>query len=81
MSVPLNYCNIADLPDEISTDEYEPKFINIEERNGDGDELLIELYKERSFLYDKNNISFKDRSMKQKAWIEMSKIMKTNYGE
>lgn len=91
MSNPLNYCNIADLkqertiddmiadlPDEISTD-YDPKFIDIEVKNGD--ELLIELYKERPFLYDKSNISFKDLLMKQSAWIEISKIMKTNYGE
>jgi len=81
MSDHLNYCNIiADLP-EISTDNNcEPACINIEEKSGD--ELLIELYRERPFLYDKSNVNFKDCIMKQNAWIEISKIMiQINCGE
>ncbi|XP_066596989.1 uncharacterized protein [Prorops nasuta] len=41
----------------------------------DGDELLIDLYKERSFLYDKRNRNFKDIIMKTNAWTEISRIM------
>ncbi|XP_025262590.1 uncharacterized protein LOC105257020 isoform X1 [Camponotus floridanus] len=77
MSDHLNYCNtIANLSDKISTDcnnGCESASIDIEEKSGD--ELLIELYRERPFLYDKNNTSFKDCLMKQNAWIEISKIM------
>lgn len=85
MSDHFNYCNIiTDLPDEISTNDWddgcEPAYVNIEEKKGD--ELLIELYRERPFLYDKSNASFKDCLMKQNAWIEISKIMiQINCGE
>jgi len=83
MSDHLNYCNtIADLSDKISTDcdnGCESASIDIEEKSGD--ELLIELYRERPFLYDKNNTSFKDCLMKQNAWVEISKIMTQINGE
>ncbi|KYN07874.1 hypothetical protein ALC62_01152, partial [Cyphomyrmex costatus] len=36
---------------------------------------LLELYRERPFLYDKSNINFKDCLMKQNAWLEISKTM------
>lgn len=74
----INYCNItADVSDEVSdevrTDDWNDESVIIEEKTGD--EFLIELYRERSFLYDKSNINFKDCLMKQNAWIELSKIM------
>lgn len=71
MSDHLKYCNISDSSVEINTEDYTD--INIEEKKGD--ELLIELYRERTFLYDKSNINFKDCLMKQNAWLEISKIM------
>ncbi|XP_066602121.1 uncharacterized protein [Prorops nasuta] len=40
-----------------------------------GDELLIELFKERPYLYDKSNINFKDSIMRNNAWVEISTIM------
>ncbi|XP_077273371.1 uncharacterized protein LOC143903554 isoform X2 [Temnothorax americanus] len=47
-----------------------------------GDEFLIELYRERSFLYDKRNANFKNTLMKQNAWNEISKTMiETNCGD
>lgn len=85
MSDHINYCNsIADLSDEISTDDCDngciPASVDIEEKSGD--KLLIELYRERPFLYDKSNASFKDCLMKQNAWIEIFKIMtQTNCSE
>lgn len=85
MSDHLNYCNtMVDLSNEINIEDWnnncEFASVNIEEKNGD--ELLIELYRERSFLYDKNNGNFKDSLMKQNAWIEISKIMtQTNCSE
>lgn len=84
MSDHSSYCNIiTDLSEETSTTDYENindwnngcelLHDNLEEKSGD--ELLIELYRERPFLYDKSNASFKDSLMKQNAWIEISKIM------
>lgn len=40
-----------------------------------GEELLIELYKDRPCLYDQKDPNFKDISVKQSAWDEISKIM------
>ncbi|XP_025155200.1 uncharacterized protein LOC112588710 [Harpegnathos saltator] len=46
------------------------------------DDFLIELYRERPFLYDKRNSNFKDTLMKQNAWNEISKTMiQTNCGD
>ncbi|KYN21990.1 hypothetical protein ALC57_05625 [Trachymyrmex cornetzi] len=54
--------------------------IIIEEKNGD--KFLIALYRERSFLYDKKNVNFKDTLMKENAWNEISKTMiATNCGD
>lgn len=51
----------------------------VEERNGD--EFLIELYRERPFLYDKKNQNFKNILIKENGWKEISKIMiSINYG-
>lgn len=83
MSDHLNYCKMTDLSNEISIDDWDDNCTlthNIDEKKGD--ELLIELYRERPFLYDKSNASFKDCLMKENAWIEISKIMiETNCGE
>ncbi|KAL6266180.1 hypothetical protein P5V15_003040 [Pogonomyrmex californicus] len=85
MSDHLNYCTTtAGLSDTIDTNDWndsdESANINIETKNDD--ELLIELYRERPFLYDKSNVNFKDALMKQNTWIEISKIMiETNCGE
>lgn len=40
-----------------------------------GDDYLIELYRERKFLYDKKDRDFKDNEMKNNAWEEISTIM------
>lgn len=40
-----------------------------------GDEYLIELYRERRFLYDKRHRDFKDNELKKTAWEEISSIM------
>lgn len=79
MSDHLHYCKInTDLLDW--NDDCESTNINIEEKSGD--ELLIELYRKRPFLYDKSNANFKNCLMKQNAWIEISKIMtETNCGK
>lgn len=87
MSDHFNYCNIADFPDEMSVQKYtddnesesRDQCDDIKEKSGD--ELLIELYRERPFLYDKSNINFKNCLMKQNAWIEISKIMTETCGK
>ena len=58
----------------IKTMEYSPETINtIEEK--EGDDVLIELYKERRFLYDNSHQDFKNKQKKENAWIEISHIM------
>lgn len=47
--------------------------LKIEEKVGD--DYLIDLYRERRFLYDKRDKNFKDNQMKETAWLEISKIM------
>lgn len=62
---------------EIEEFSHEPE---IEEKSGD--DFLIELFRQRSYLYDKENLNFKNTAMKQNAWNEISKIMiETNCGE
>lgn len=82
----INYCNInADIVNEVSIDDWDndcddPIDINIDEKKGD--ELLIELYRERPFLYDKSDTNFKNSLMKQSAWNEISRIIiETNCGK
>lgn len=54
--------------------------ISIEEK--DGDAFLIELYRERPFLYNKAHKDFKNKIIKDNAWNEVSKIMQNgNYGK
>ncbi|XP_071652937.1 uncharacterized protein [Temnothorax longispinosus] len=85
MSDHLNYYTVDS--SEIHVNDCDPNdgsepesIITIEEKSGD--ELLIELYRERPFLYDKSNNNFKDSAMKQNAWSEISKIMiQTNCGD
>ncbi|XP_039310142.1 uncharacterized protein LOC105207291 isoform X2 [Solenopsis invicta] len=84
MSDHSQYCQIYNDSLETSTDDKQdncdPVFINVEEKQGD--ELLIELYRERVFLYDKSNANYKNFLMKENAWIEISKIMtETNCGD
>ncbi|XP_066589208.1 uncharacterized protein [Prorops nasuta] len=43
-----------------------------------GEELLIELFKERPFLYDNQHPGFKDITARQNAWMDISKIMIEN---
>lgn len=53
--------------------------LNIDEKVGD--DYLIDLYRERRFLYDKRDKNFKDNVMKETAWLEISKIMiEKNFG-
>ncbi|XP_071652301.1 uncharacterized protein [Temnothorax longispinosus] len=53
--------------------------ISIEEK--DSDAFLIELYRERPFLYNKGHKDFKNIIIKDNAWKEISKIMQNkNYG-
>ncbi|KAL0102406.1 hypothetical protein PUN28_017983 [Cardiocondyla obscurior] len=73
MSDYSNYCGINSPEindcDPNDDDEFE-NMITIKEKNGD--DFLIELYRERLFLYDKRN---KVSAMKQTAWVKISKIM------
>ncbi|KYQ54062.1 hypothetical protein ALC60_07031, partial [Trachymyrmex zeteki] len=46
--------------------------IAIEEK--EGDDFLIELYRERKFLYDKSHRDFKNKQIKENAWFEISTI-------
>jgi len=41
----------------------------------EGEDYLIDLYRERRFLYDKRDKNFKNNEMKANAWSEISKIM------
>lgn len=50
-------------------------YINIHVPEKVGDDYLIELYRERRFLYDKKNRDFKDNDLKNNAWKEISLIM------
>ncbi|XP_029178049.1 uncharacterized protein LOC114945872 isoform X3 [Nylanderia fulva] len=45
----------------------------IEEK--EGDDFLIELYRERKYLYDKSNRDFKNKIIRGNAWVEISNIM------
>lgn len=48
----------------------------------DGDAFLIELYRERPFLYNKEHRDFKNKIIKDNAWNEISTIMQNeNYGK
>lgn len=47
--------------------------ITIEEK--DGDNYLIELYRERQCLYDKSHRDFKNKLIKENVWSEISTIM------
>ncbi|XP_071641675.1 uncharacterized protein [Temnothorax longispinosus] len=40
------------------------------------DTYLVELYRERRFLYDKSHPDFKDNELKSNAWKEISSIMR-----
>ncbi|XP_071567132.1 uncharacterized protein [Temnothorax nylanderi] len=40
------------------------------------DNYLVELYRERRFLYDKSHPDFKDNELKSNAWEEISSIMR-----
>lgn len=61
------------------TENLSDNFENDKERSGD--DFLIELYRERPYLYDKRNNNFKNTLMKQNAWNEISKTMiETNCG-
>ncbi|XP_077278708.1 uncharacterized protein LOC143906466 isoform X2 [Temnothorax americanus] len=42
-----------------------------------GDDYLIELYRERRFLYDKSHQDFRDNELKNNAWKEISSIMQS----
>ncbi|XP_012538708.2 uncharacterized protein LOC105838004 [Monomorium pharaonis] len=52
--------------------ECSPEII-VEEK--EGDDVLIELYKERKFLYDNSHQDFKNKQKKENAWLEISNIM------
>lgn len=84
MSDHQNYCNRFINEISISTQETEDFSDDVESivcTEKSSDDFLIELYKERPFLYDKRNQNFKDAAMKQNAWEEISKIMiETNCG-
>ncbi|XP_011161138.1 uncharacterized protein LOC105196748 isoform X2 [Solenopsis invicta] len=74
-----HYTNLTDEYDTINpivyikTMEYSPETVTIEEK--EGDDVLIELYKERKFLYDNSHQDFKNKQKKENAWIEISHIM------
>lgn len=57
-------------------DEEPEKRANVSIQEKDSDALLIELYKERPFLYNKGHNDFKNKIIKDNAWNEISKIMK-----
>lgn len=74
-----DYCSIA-ITEDIRNSSDDSENIIIEEKSGD--DFLIELFRERSFLYDKSNSNFKNILMKQNAWNEISKTMiETNCGK
>lgn len=75
-----NYAALINIGAEDETcDDPDNEEIIVEEKSGD--KFLIKLYRERSFLYDKKNPNFKDTSMKENGWEEISKIMiETNCG-
>lgn len=55
---------------------------NVDTQEKIGDDYLIELYRERTFLYDKSHRDFKNKIMKENAWSEISNIMQQkNLGE
>lgn len=82
MSDHESYCDYVDelnIGAEDVLEDYNSENVIVEERNGD--DFLIELYRERPFLYDKKNSNFKNILMKENAWKEISKIMiATNCG-
>lgn len=84
MSDHQNYCNNFLDENSIDTQDIEASADDsqsIIDAEKSGDDLLIELYRERQYLYDKKHQNYKDTLMKQNAWIEISKIMiETNCG-
>lgn len=76
-----------DVPD-IMYEEYigkrdiENTIVNINVPEKVDDNYLIQLYRERRFLYDKSHRDFKDNELKNNAWKEISSIMKDkNFGK
>jgi len=57
------------------TENTEDAATNICVKEKVGDEYLIELYRQRKFLYDKKDRDFKDNEVKNNAWEEISRIM------
>ncbi|KYM97066.1 hypothetical protein ALC62_12257 [Cyphomyrmex costatus] len=57
----------------MSTNINKDNDLKIDEK--EGEDYLIDLYRERHFLYDKRDRNFKDNEMKANAWLEISKIM------
>jgi len=41
----------------------------------ESDDFLIQLYKERRYLYDKSHKDFQNKQIKENAWFEISTIM------
>lgn len=72
------YAANVDISNEDIKNERENE-ICIEEK--DGDAFLIDLYRERSFLYDKSHNDFKNKIIRDNAWNEISKIMQDKHGE
>lgn len=82
MSDHQNYCNnfTYDNIKDVESFSHNSESTNVREKNGD--DVLIELFKQREFLYDKNDPDFKNSTIKQKAWMEISKMMiETNCGD
>ncbi|XP_011873622.1 PREDICTED: uncharacterized protein LOC105565222 isoform X2 [Vollenhovia emeryi] len=84
MSDHQDYCNSFihgesdDTQNEI--EDFPDNARSIEDKNSD--DYLIELFRERSFLYDKSNPDFKNTLMKQDAWNKISHTMiASNYGD
>ncbi|XP_011629739.1 uncharacterized protein LOC105422137 isoform X2 [Pogonomyrmex barbatus] len=59
----------------IYVEDTESAIENIASEQKDNDDYLIELYKERRYLYDHNHQDFKNKLIKENAWIEISVIM------
>lgn len=59
--------------DDIDTKNVSVNNISVPEK--EGDDYLIQLHRERRFLYDKSHRDFRDNELKNNAWKEISSIM------
>lgn len=64
-----NYSSNNKCMEYILVENVESSSANIVIEEKEGDDFLIELYRERIYLYDKSHRDFKNKIIKENAWV------------